>query len=892
MTMTDEPIVMYQRIDESPFSASTTDNWVARAGGLPPYIRGVVRGIEKSGHPFEEALPMAISVMKIWATGHNPWSKGHTGHVHPDTQAKAAAALAHWEAMKAAAHGNSRAITIVVSEFDGVRTVDGSGSGKTTKSGSSNKSGQAQSQQQQKSAASKTAGKTASKDAKQKLQQDKEKRQQAKAQAAAAGTGTGKGDHAAGHPFYGNQHSAGTGANPTLAADAKKFPATNPTAAGAAVAASSSSGSSSTGTTAAQAAQQQQQALTAVESAKTSYDDAEDSLSTDQLDVAQAQQEETQDVAFALAKGNSADKATNTANDQAIAAVQLSSTDRIQSTQLTEDEDEQKLKDAQATLENAMKNAGYRGVDTRDGFVGEGNPAGIGDASGAANFLPAGPTPAQAKAVDAALEGKSKHRFRGGNLTSCASCGQPITAPVHQLRVVGPKTKVPVLSTSAILRHVRHAGPGHHPVQTGHIKGVPARHRKAAAAANQKNYTQVEGPLQTALAAHFEDQRHSTISRLMGKRGGRLLKRSSEEQNQGQQKPRRIAPPPASSSSGLPLTAAAVVAAGYAAAKKPKYPQPGDDTHTTEEWSTVPSQTLEGESAPTSVVQQMKEDGESVENAPIQPIPDDVEADTQPPETAAQLPEVGEGEGPEPTLLPDVDPSDIFDPGFWANKTEQVVQPHLNIAGILAQNEVKNQVGLPIDTDDSSSLGAVQSILKRRAAEIAQTVTGTTAKQLADALQQGVANGEGRDAIAARVNKVFDEASMNRAKMIAQTATIGAYNEAAHGYASNLPPAVVGKHVWLAHHDSRTRTTHRMADLQERPLNAPFIVGGSSMMYPGDVSAPPNEYINCRCSQAFLPPSMSYGPIQGAAQAYVTGLKIQKPTSPYAVSGVEDTTPA
>lgn len=34
-------------IDESPLSASKTDNWVARNGGLPPYVRGIARGIAK-----------------------------------------------------------------------------------------------------------------------------------------------------------------------------------------------------------------------------------------------------------------------------------------------------------------------------------------------------------------------------------------------------------------------------------------------------------------------------------------------------------------------------------------------------------------------------------------------------------------------------------------------------------------------------------------------------------------------------------------------------------------------------------------------------------------------------------------------------------------------------
>ena len=75
-------------LDRSPRS-----NWVEKAGELPPYIREVARGIERGGHTLSKAIEIAIGRIKKWAAG--------VGGVKPDTVAKAQAAVAAWEALKA-----------------------------------------------------------------------------------------------------------------------------------------------------------------------------------------------------------------------------------------------------------------------------------------------------------------------------------------------------------------------------------------------------------------------------------------------------------------------------------------------------------------------------------------------------------------------------------------------------------------------------------------------------------------------------------------------------------------------------------------------------------------------------------------------------------------------
>lgn len=56
--------------------------------------------------------------------------------------------------------------------------------------------------------------------------------------------------------------------------------------------------------------------------------------------------------------------------------------------------------------------------------------------------------------------------------------------------------------------------------------------------------------------------------------------------------------------------------------------------------------------------------------------------------------------------------------------------------------------------------------------------------------------------------------------------------------------------TWQTMRDERVRHTHIFADGQEVPINEPFTVGSSKMMYPTDISlgASASEIINCRCS--------------------------------------------
>lgn len=230
------------------------------------------------------------------------------------------------------------------------------------------------------------------------------------------------------------------------------------------------------------------------------------------------------------------------------------------------------------------------------------------------------------------------------------------------------------------------------------------------------------------------------------------------------------------------------------------------------------------------------------------------------PEAVEPPPEVAAGANPAA-----VDPTAIFDDAFWANQLADTLETHFGVAAATAVGQVKHQVGAPVDVADKDSLGAVDAVLAARAKSSAMQVTETTRKAIFEALQQGMANGEGIGPLTDRINAIFDSADSDRAHMIAQTEAVGALNQAATTYMETLPEGIVGGKMWLSHHDGRTRPTHRLADGQIVPVGKKFWVGGFPMNQPGDQTAPPGETINCRCGVAGVSPDMA-APLIGVSK--------------------------
>lgn len=121
-------------------------------------------------------------------------------------------------------------------------------------------------------------------------------------------------------------------------------------------------------------------------------------------------------------------------------------------------------------------------------------------------------------------------------------------------------------------------------------------------------------------------------------------------------------------------------------------------------------------------------------------------------------------------------------------------------------------------------------------------------------IDSATVNGATIPDVTAQVEQLFADTDVtkwkNRARTVARTEVVGAYNGGLHDAFTMLAesdPDTEYVKRWLATEDSRTRPDHVEADGQVVPFASPFIVGGYQMMHPHDPTAPAKEVVNCRC---------------------------------------------
>jgi uncharacterized protein with gpF-like domain len=179
----------------------------------------------------------------------------------------------------------------------------------------------------------------------------------------------------------------------------------------------------------------------------------------------------------------------------------------------------------------------------------------------------------------------------------------------------------------------------------------------------------------------------------------------------------------------------------------------------------------------------------------------------------------------------------------------EAVIPHF---ATMARRQIKSR---QVERKQSSTfLAHMHEWIAREALKKARLIAATDAQDVRDAVEDGVTEGLGSEAIARNIRKVTSLTTY-RAATVARTETHAA---ATYGSVESVREAEQELGVrmlkqWLPTTDDRTRPDHAaMADSDPIPLDEKFTVGGSTMDRPGDPSAPPEQTVNCRCALIYV----------------------------------------
>jgi len=127
--------------------------------------------------------------------------------------------------------------------------------------------------------------------------------------------------------------------------------------------------------------------------------------------------------------------------------------------------------------------------------------------------------------------------------------------------------------------------------------------------------------------------------------------------------------------------------------------------------------------------------------------------------------------------------------------------------------------------------------------------------KILSSIEDSMKAGDSRDEMAKAIRTAANEITEGRSKLVAQTETAVAYGVGRH---EAMKQAGVMFKGWLSSRNRSVRDSHIKADHKYMkdpiPLDVPFIVGGSTLMHPGDPDGPAREVCNCHCVQVAIPP--------------------------------------
>ena len=143
--------------------------------------------------------------------------------------------------------------------------------------------------------------------------------------------------------------------------------------------------------------------------------------------------------------------------------------------------------------------------------------------------------------------------------------------------------------------------------------------------------------------------------------------------------------------------------------------------------------------------------------------------------------------------------------------------------------------------------------LVREVSAVSGVARVTLERVLKELLADETFMGMGEEARVREIMKRLKFKARWMARRIVRTETTASANFGIQLSASDIYGDDVLVKEWIASGGSRTRETHRTADVrygnEPIPVNEPYIVGGSRMMFPSDtqLGASAKEVVNCRC---------------------------------------------
>jgi uncharacterized protein with gpF-like domain len=171
--------------------------------------------------------------------------------------------------------------------------------------------------------------------------------------------------------------------------------------------------------------------------------------------------------------------------------------------------------------------------------------------------------------------------------------------------------------------------------------------------------------------------------------------------------------------------------------------------------------------------------------------------------------------------------------------------------------DLQTKAALPVprvDAYDKNVADWIRTFGSVKVTEIAGT-TQTQAMSIINAANAaGVTAGENEVGISKAIMSAMRQEgatiSQLRARVIARTEAHTASSASTHEAARALEFPT--KKEWLASGDERTRPSHKAADGQTVTLDAPFVVEGENLQYPGDPTGSAENVINCRCCEGIV----------------------------------------